>query len=431
MSNGVPPQLTRRETLSLLGLMGVGAAASACAGPGSSTSDDDPEPAETGAVGGEISFAHWRGEDREVLEGIITDFTAENGDTSVTQDISPSQDYQRIALQRIRDGAVGDVFTSFRGAQFTDMSSAGVFVDLSDQPVVDAYQPAYLEVGQSDGSQLGLPYQLVFNMPLVNVDLLEQAGASEPPQDWDGFLGLCEQLQGLDVAPIIFPGGSLADSNQLMHSMVMNNAPSDDMFARIEAGEYKCTDDWFVKTLEQYAQLRPFLQRNASGTQAEAAQQMFARGEGAIFVTGSYYIALVRGLGAEFPIDLLAPITVAADEAKYVGIHNNTFILGINSASDNQPTATAFVEYLSDPEVAGIYANGTAQHVTVAGVEYTDPDLKALEPWLDRETLLAPLFQFNNLDVRSAIEGAAHEVIGGKDPAKAAEDAQRIVDQNI
>jgi raffinose/stachyose/melibiose transport system substrate-binding protein len=79
--------------------------------------------------------------------------------------------------------------------------------------------------------------------------------------------------------------------------------------------------------------------------------------------------------------------------------------------------------------VAGVYANGTAQHVTVENVDYTDPDLNALSPWLKRKTLLAPLFQFQNLDIRGAVQNAALEVVSGKSPEQAAEEAQRVVDQ--
>jgi raffinose/stachyose/melibiose transport system substrate-binding protein len=62
-------------------------------------------------------------------------------------------------------------------------------------------------------------------------------------------------------------------------------------------------------------------------------------------------------------------------------------------------------------------------------VRYTNRDLKATEPWLSRKTLLAPRFQFNDLDIRAAVENAATQVIGGASPQKAAADAQRIVDQ--
>jgi raffinose/stachyose/melibiose transport system substrate-binding protein len=425
--------LNRRQALRLLGVAGAGALAAACAGPGSGSGSGQSTTAAastTGSVGGKISFAHWRGEDREVFDKIIKDFTAKHAGTSVRQDISPSQDYQRMALQQIKGGSSGDVFTAFRGAQFTDMSKAGIFVPFDGKPVVKNYKADFIEPGQSDGKQLGFPYQLVLNMPLCNADLLEKAGNDgSPPKDWDSYLGLLDKLKGLGVVALLFPGGSPADYNQLMHSMVMNNAPSDDMFTKIESGEYKCTDDWFITTLKQYQQLSAYFQPNATGTSAEAGQQMLATGKAAMMVTGSYYVTVVRKLGAKFPLNVLAPITVSADKVKYVGIHNTTFILGVNSAGKNQATAAAFVDYLSDPTVAGVYANGTAQHVTVENVDYTDPDLNALSPWLKRKTLLAPLFQFQNLDIRGAVQNAALEVVSGKSPEQAAEEAQRVVDQ--
>lgn len=101
----------------------------------------------------------------------------------------------------------------------------------------------------------------------------------------------------------------------------------------------------------------------------------------------------------------------------------------MNRASTVQPAAYAFLDFLSDPANAGTYANGTGQHVTVEGVEYTNTDLKALAPWLKRKTLLAPRFQFLNLDIRTAVENAAVAVVGGTEPAKAAEEAQRVIDQ--
>jgi raffinose/stachyose/melibiose transport system substrate-binding protein len=201
------------------------------------------------------------------------------------------------------------------------------------------------------------------------------------------------------------------------------------MFAKIEAGEYKATDDWYVQTLEQYAQLRPYVQPNATGTAVEPAQQLFTSQKAALLATGSFHISAVRKLGAKFRIDMHAPITVPEDRMKYEGVHNATFILGVSTASKNQATALEFVKLLSDPATAGAYANGTAQHVTVKGVDYTDPDLKALEPWLSKKTLLAPRFQFDDLDIRAAVENAATEVIAGKSAQEAAATAQRIVDQ--
>lgn len=432
------PPLSRRHFLTGLAATGVLAG---CALPGTvrsgggppgggGASGPAPVPAPAGPASGELSFAHWRGEDREVLDRIIAAFVAENPDASVRQDVSPSNDYQSTALLRIRRGGTGDVFTAFRGAQFVDMVDAGLYGDLSAQPFTDNYLPKLVRSGRDgNGNQLGLPYQYVFNMPLVNTDLLAAAGASAAPADWDGFLALCESLRGRGIAPIAWPGGEPGNAGQLLNAMVMNNAPFDDMFTRIEAGTARTTDDWYLTTLRQYAELAPFFQEGAIGASSEPCQQLFAAGGAAMLATGTFHLTAVRRLGAAFPIDLVAPITVAADAARYQGVANATFVVGVSTASERQEAAVAFVEFLSRPEIAAQYANGTVQHSTVAGVEYTDPDLRATARWLDADVLLAPRFQFENLDIRSAVENACVEVVRGVPPEQAAEAAQTVVDQ--
>jgi raffinose/stachyose/melibiose transport system substrate-binding protein len=205
--------------------------------------------------------------------------------------------------------------------------------------------------------------------------------------------------------------------------------PTDNAFADIEAGTRKVTDDWFVTTLKQYQQLTPYFEPNSTGTASEPLQQMFASGKAAMLATGSFHFGAVRKLGATFPIGLIAPITVAKDKAKYEGIYNATFILGVNTAGKQQDAALKWLEFLSDPVNAAVYANGTSQHLTVKNVDYTNADLKHTAPWLAKKTLLAPRFQFNNLDIRNAVEGSCVAVVGGTSPEEAAQKAQTVIDQ--
>jgi len=422
--------MTRRRLLQVLGLAGLGAGAGACAGPGGGGGEaQEPAPVATGPIEGEVSFAHWRGEDTAVFDELIASFVAANPGVTVTQDVSPSNDYQSTALQRIRSGNIGDAFVAFRGAQFNDMVSAGLYTSLDEADYVDNYDPDLISVGSSEGTQYGLPYNLAFNMPVYSVAAFEQAGIGEPPDSWEGWLAMCESLLAAGLIPMAWPGGEEGNAGHLLNSMVMNNAPSDDMFAKIESGEYKATDDWFLKTLGQYAELRPYFQPNSTGTQVEPAQQIFASGAAAMLVTGSFHVTAVRALGATFDIGMTAPITVPAEEAKYEGIYNATFILGVNTASDNQAAANAWVSFLSQPENASLYSNGAAQFNTVSDVDYENPDLEALATWLDRDTLLAPRFQFDNLEIRSAVESSAIRVVGGTAPEEAAASAQNIVDE--
>ncbi len=423
--------LTRRRILHLAGVAGAGTLVSACAGPGGSggSAQGLQAPKTAGPIEGELSFAHWRGEDKKIFAELIKGFRQKHPKVKIRQDISPSDDYEASALQRVENGNVGDVFTAFRGTQFMDMAKAGVFTDLSGLPVVDRYQSRFLKPGKFQGKQVGLPYQLVFNMPIYNAELFGEHGIDKPPESWDDFLAACDKLKSGGVIPIAWPGGNLGNTTHLLNSMVMNNAPSSDMFAKIESGEYACTDEWFIKTLEQYAQLRPYFQPNATGTQVEPAEQLFASKKAAILATGSFHISAVRALGAEFPVDLLSPITTSASKAKYMGVHNATFVLGVNSASDNQAAATAFVEYLSTANAAKRYANESVQHVTVSDVEYTNRDLKAISGWLDKETILAPIYQFTDLNISDAVANSCIRVAGGTPPKQAAKQAQKIIDQ--
>ncbi|MET8946445.1 extracellular solute-binding protein [Streptomyces sp. NPDC004542] len=425
------PALDRRSALRLLTASGLGLGLAACAGPGGGTSAGarSSAPATSGAVEGTVSFAHWRAEDKAVLAGLIKAFVEKHPDAGVEQDISPSADYQSTALRRIQGSKTGDVFTAFRGAQFEQIVKAGVYSPLTGTDLPGRYQSDLITPGAAGKTQYGLPYQLVFNMPLANTDALDKAGHTGAPKDWDGFLQLLDDLKSKGYTPIAWPGGDTANAGQLLNTMVMNNAPDDDMFTKIESGEYKVTDDWFLTTLQQYAELTPYFQARATGSTTDAVTQLFARGRAGLLATGSFQMAGVRALGAKFPFDLVAPVTTTAAEARYEGVFNTTFILGVNSASKVQPAAYAFLEFLSDPVNAGTYANGTGQHVTVEGVEYTNADLKAVAPWLKRKTLLAPRFQFLNLDIRTAVENAAVAVVGGKKPAQAAEEAQRVIDQ--
>ncbi|UKA49397.1 extracellular solute-binding protein [Arthrobacter sp. FW305-123] len=427
-------QISRRQAMAVLGALGFGATAAACAGPGGSTAPGGatgPSAPATGDITGKVSFAHWRGEDKAVFDELIKRFAAKNSGVEVIQDISTSNDYNAQGLQKVRGAAIGDAFATFRGSQFNNFSEAGIYTELKNSKAVGNYQKGLLAAGQSGDSQLGLPYQVVFPMPMANTDLFDKAGAEVAPKDWDAFLGMCEKLAASGVVPVSWPGGDVGNGGQLFNCMIANNAPADDMCAQIEQGKLKCTDDWFIKMLNQYKDLIPYLQPNATGTAVEPAQNLFSQGKAAMLATGSYHLAAVRNLGAAFPIDLVFPNTSSDGSAKFEGVYNATFILGVNSASKSQAAAAAWIDFLSEPENAGYYANQTAQHVSVKDVEYTNADLKRLSPWLDKKTALAARFQFQNLDVRNAVEASATAVISGTSPEQAAEAAQKIVDERL
>ena len=388
--------------------------------------------------GTKITFFHWRAEDKDVIATIIKDFTAATG-IEVEQSIKNSNDYQSQALQDILDGKPADVFTAFRGAQFFNMAKANggsVWLDLSNQPFVKNFNKNLILPGQFDGKQLGLPYQLVFNMPLVNTDLLKQLNLTLPANIND-LQRFCQTVKSKGITPIAWPGGTRGNAGQLsMNGLVMNAFPTDDAFAKIDTGAAKTTDFWMVKALQDFKDLAAdCFTDNPLAVKDDGALADFATGKALMLATGTFSMGPALKLNPSLHFGLYVPITTQVGRTpKWEGIYNATFIVGVNARQKDakkQAAAIKFVDWLSQPANAAKYANGTSQHSTVTGVAYTTQELKDTGIWADKRVLLAPRFQFLNLDIRNAVEDAFLAVAGGKDAKAAAADAQAIIDQKL
>ena len=408
------------------GVLSLSLLLAGCAGE--SNSDTSSEGGEDST---QISFIHWRGEDKAVLDDIIAQFEDENPNISVEMTIYPSEQYQATGQRLLQDGSTGDVFTSFPGAQFEAIASAGLFEDLSDEDFVSNFDEELISVGQKDGAQFALPYQLVFNMPVYNKDMFEELGL-EVPKSWTGFQEMADTLLENDITPIAFPGADIGP-NQFMNSMMMNNAPDEDIFEKLQNGEESLTNEWWVKTLEDFQLLeqKGYIQADALGTSQDSAMAMVANEEAAMLATGSYHMSALLGLNPDLQLDLMAPITVEESEAVYEGINTATFMLAVNSKSEKKEQAKEFINFLSQPEIASQYANETGQHLTVNDVEYESEVLKNTAYWIDeRKTRFQPRFLITNAQIEAAVLSSIENVLGGADPMTAAEEAQQLVDEN-
>ncbi|WP_407406500.1 ABC transporter substrate-binding protein [Peribacillus sp.] len=378
-----------------------------------------------------ISFIHWRGEDNKAFKEQISKFEKENPDIKVNMTVYPSEEYQSTAQTILKDGSTGDVFTAFPGSQFEILKKADLFTDLSGEEFVGKFNESLIEAGQDDGKQLALPLQLVFNQPVYNVGLFEKLGL-EPAKDWDGFLALCEKLKKAGYLPIAFPGADIGPG-QLINSMVMNNAPDEEVFTKLVNGENELTEEWWVKTLSQFKELvdKGYISKDSLSVKHDGAIALVAQEKAAMLGTGSFAMANIQALNPDIKLKMLAPITVSEGEAKYEGVHTTTFMLAVNSKSKKQEAAKKFIDFLTEPENASAYANETGQLLTLNDVEYESDILKDSTEWMDKNTRFQPRYTITNANVEKAVLSSIQAVIGGTEPDKAASDAQKIVKQNI
>ncbi|WP_160032431.1 ABC transporter substrate-binding protein [Paenibacillus sp. An7] len=410
----------KRSALAMLTLV-FSLALSACGGGNNASSSGDQV---------KISFIHWNS-DAKVWNEIISNFETDNPGIKVSMQTFPSEQYQTTAQAKLMDGSVGDVFASFPGAQFESLAKAGIYTDLTGESFVDNYKPDLIKSGAKEDKQYALPYNLIYNIPVYNVGLFEKYGLT-PPDDWEGFLALCEKLKSEGIIPLAFPGADIGPG-QFMNPMMMNNAPDEEIFAKLEAGDAKLTDEWWVKTLAQFKELndKGYFQDGALGTNTDGAIALFVQEKAAMLATGSYSMSAILAGNPDLSLNLLAPITVASSEAKYEGIHTTTFMLGVNSKSKHPEEAKKFLAYLSSTEVASKVANETEQDVPVKDIEYTAPALQAISDWSTKNTRFQPRYLIKSIEIQKAVTSSIQEVISGTSPEKAAQNAQVIVDQQL
>ncbi|MFZ5946274.1 MAG: ABC transporter substrate-binding protein [Bacillota bacterium] len=380
-----------------------------------------------------ISFIHWRGEDTEAFNKIIAKFEEENKNIKVQMNAYPSKQYEATLATKLKDGGAGDVFAMFPGVNFTAVTDAGLAEDLTNEPFVSNWQPHLITFGQRDGKQYGLAYQLVFNMPIYNKTLFEKVGIKELPQDWEGFLAMCETLKqnGVEI-PIAFPAADNGPG-QFINTMMMNNEPDEDIFRKVQSGERKATEEWWVKTLTQIKELndKGYFGKDPLGTTQSASAPLMAQEKAAMIAMGSYMMAQVVDQNPNIEVGILAPYTVPQDKRVWEGIHTATFMLGVNSQSKHKEEAKKFIEFLSRPENASLYANATGQHLTIKGVKYESKVLQDNAYWMEKKTRFQPRFTLTNPQVQEAFLSSIQDVLGGTSPEKAAQQAQTIIDQAI
>jgi raffinose/stachyose/melibiose transport system substrate-binding protein len=390
---------------------------------------------------GSIEFWHWRAEDKAIFDKIIADFQALNPGVKVTQVISNSTDYTNTALNKVQSNPKAAVVTTFRGSQFNQAATAGLLKDLSNEQFAKRNViKSMMGAGQYQGKQLGIPYQSLFNNPVYNIEIFKKEGW-KLPKKFSEWISYCKTAKAAGYVPMAWMGAFRPQAGQIINSALMNTASTDAQLnaqiTAIDTGKEAITVKWFKDMASKYAELRDAgcFPDNPKGVTEAAGNTLFATGKSPILPTGSFSMGGIVNLNKAMDGNMgLTGFNWTDDvNARYTGITNNTFILGINTKAGRteQRIAAAFISYLVSGEVATAYANGTKQHVTVLDVEYTDANLRNTASIMAERLVLAPRFTFLNQGVRDILEDALIAIVGGESVDKALEEGAKLIKQKL
>jgi raffinose/stachyose/melibiose transport system substrate-binding protein len=296
-----------------------------------------------------------------------------------------------------------------------------------------------LRAGQIDGKQVGIPYQYLFNNPIVNTDIWKKEGWKEP-KNLSGWVAWCKDAKAKGYVPLAWPGATLGQAAQISNSALMNSAGSYDELAKnladLNTGKIDLTSSWFKGVADIYVKLRDAgcFPDNATGVNEAAAYNLFATGKSPVLPIGTFAMTSIITLNPAMSGKMQLMSMILTD-GKVVaeGIMNNTFILSVNknSTSRDQKIANAFLSYLVTGPVAQIYANESVQHVNVLDVEYTNVNLLTNSSFQAKDTMLAPRFLLLNGAVSDLTQQALIAIVGGKSPDDVLPDFSKQIKQKL
>jgi raffinose/stachyose/melibiose transport system substrate-binding protein len=391
---------------------------------------------------GEIEFWHYRPEpgDQRAFVKIIADFEAKYPGTKIKQVFTDTTTFNNTARVRILQNPKAALIATSRGFVFNQYAEAGMFADLSNQRYVKQNMIAKgMLPGKFEGKQVGVPYQYLFNNPIVNTEIWKKEGWTEP-KNLTGWVNWCKAAKAKGYTPLAWPGATLGQAAQISNSALMNSAGSYEELAKnladLNSGKIDLTSKWFEGVADIYVKLREAgcFPENATGVTEAAAYNLFATGKSPVLPIGTFAMTSIVNLNPAMSGKMQLMSMILTD-GKVVaeGIMNNTFILSVNKASTSrdQKIANAFLSYLVTGKVAEIYANESLQHVNVLDVEYTKTDLIVNSSFQAKNTMLAPRFLLLNGAVSDLTQQALIAIVGGKDPKDVLPDFSKQIKQKL
>lgn len=330
------------------------------------------------AQSAELSFWSWRVEDKAFYEQVAKQYKAKTG-VEIKFTAHHNTEYPTALLAALAGGGGPDiVHTRAYGGQ-THLAEAGYLL-----PLTPAQIPALARMSDAalagaaghkpphDKALYGVPFATQSLGVFTNKALLAAHGVHHPPKSWDEFLAICRQVKAKGVT-VLANGLKDAPVLEQMFGVVGPGFYGGTPFYKdVMAGRKHFTAPEFVRAIEAVQALREFMPANAEAIAEDEARTLFASGQAAFFMSGTWNIDTVRSLNPKIDIGFMPAPPVKPGAPVWV----STFADGnyaVNANSKNREAALRFVSYLASKEYGQLFTDQLHQLSAVPDVFPRDP----------------------------------------------------------
>ncbi|WP_193312968.1 ABC transporter substrate-binding protein [Georgenia subflava] len=331
----------------------------------------------------ELEFFQFKAEAFATFNGLVEEFNAAHPDIRVMQNQVPDSE-TAIRTRLVRED-LPDVMTLNGNATFGEIASAGVLYDFSDEAVLGDVSPAILEIltdlGRFEEQVNGIPFASNANAFIYNKEIFAEHGL-EPPQTWSDFLTLVEELEAAGVQPYTL---TLVDAWTTMpyFNQLAANLMPEDFFDEL-AEDQTSFQEAFPPVAEAMLAITDRANPDAAGLGYDDGNRVFANGESAILMHGSYVLPAVLALNPDLDLgSFVLPATDDPDETLLVSGVDVVVTMGANPQHEEE--ALEFIRFLMEPENIQRYVDEQSAVPTLEGLEPSDPTVAEIFPFFEQE----------------------------------------------
>jgi raffinose/stachyose/melibiose transport system substrate-binding protein len=330
-----------------------------------------------------LTIESWRTEDLPLwTDKILPEFEKENPGIKVEFTPTNNNEYDSALSTRLQGGTAGDLITCRPFGTTKTNIKAGYLESLEGLPGLENFSDSSLAPWSGDGTPYCVPLASVGAGFFYNKDIFKELNLTVPTTQAE-LISVLQAIKSNGKYTPLALGGASVDSwalDQMGLEMVGPNYWQGDTGREgIENGTMKFTDPQFVAALEALASWKPFVPDGFSSVTNPDATQLFALGKAAVYADGSWDITPVAANGLNVGV-FGAPLPAAGD-TQYVQVLPDHAV-ALNAASKHKAEAKVFLEWLTKPEFATIYADAIPGFFPLNEQPVTLKDPLAQE-WLD------------------------------------------------
>ncbi len=305
-----------------------------------------------------LTMGSWRADDVEQMNRILDRFHEDHPAITVRFEPTGQAAQYNDALQaQLESGTAPDVFYARSYATSRMQYEQGYLEPLDDLPGLrEHFEPERLAPwATDDGVPYAVPFIATSHGIYYNEEIFDELELSTPTT-WEELLTTAQTIKDAGLIPFANTSG---DAWTIAELVFMNLAPNfiggrEGRMAYLD-GDRCFDDEHIVAAFQAVGDLAPFLPENHELLTYGDSRELFAQGQAAMFMSGSWDIAFFEASELDFAWSIFATPPPAGQPA-HITFHPDAG-MALNAASTHKEQAREFLSWMTTTECAEALAN--------------------------------------------------------------------------